>query len=217
MSRTAMSRVPAPAFSVPRPTVTTGTCWSRRRRAATSGLTPLFEAKSERITIRAIRLLFWASRFSASSMAVPSSVSRPSGSGAAFSSSLGSLRVASNRYDLDLEVRAERLGGLERLLEGLPRHGPPGLAADLVAEDHAGAGVDQEDERRGLPLLLLEDDRRPQRRQQAEQEGQQPQAQGHPAPARRWSRGASARRPRASGHSTASARADQEPARGRSG
>ena len=44
-----MSREPAPAFSVPSPTVTTGTCWSRRRRAATSGLTPLFEAKSEKI------------------------------------------------------------------------------------------------------------------------------------------------------------------------
>ena len=61
--------------------------------------------------------------------------------------------------------------------------GPPRLAADLVTQGHAGAGIDQEDDRRGLPLLFLEHHRGPQGSQQAEEKRQQAQAEGQPAPA----------------------------------
>ena len=53
MSRSMMSREPAPAFSVPSPTVTTGTPWSSSGARPPSGLMPVFDAKSEIMMIRA--------------------------------------------------------------------------------------------------------------------------------------------------------------------
>src|SRR5262249_12447693 len=86
------------------------------------------------------------------------------------------LGLAQRRVEpvgLDLEVRAQRFCRLERLLQGLLRHVPAGLAADLVAEGHARAAVVQEDERGGLTLLLLEDDRWAERGQEAAEDRQE--------------------------------------------
>ena len=82
---------------------------------------------------------------------------------------LGLTQIGVELIDLDFQVGAERFGGLEGLIEDLAGHGPPGLAAHLVAQRHAGARVQQEDERRGLPFLFLEDDGRSKCGQQAEQ------------------------------------------------
>ena len=98
MSRRLMSREPEPECSVPRPTVTTGMLWFFIWRAATRGLTPVFEAKSERMIIRASFRPVPSWRFWASRIAGPSAVEWPLGSALALrSSALGSSSVASNR------------------------------------------------------------------------------------------------------------------------
>ena len=141
-SRTAMSRESAPAASDPKPTVTTGTCWTRSRWAATSGASPAFYAPSEKTTSAATFVPAW--RLTASISAVPSAVSRPSGG--ASSSGRVLARAGVEPIGPDLQVRRRRPDGglpLSRAFSATSQR----LLLDLVGDLHARRGVDQEDER----------------------------------------------------------------------
>ena len=88
--------------------------------------------------------------------------------------------VESIRFDF--EVFRIPLDRLPRRVERLLRHGPPLLGADLVAEDHAAAGVDQEEDCAFQLRLLVDQDRRPERREQAEEDGQDSEPESDPSP-----------------------------------
>src|SRR5258708_22803434 len=55
----------------------------------------------------------------------------------------------------------------------------------LFRSDHAAAGVDQEEHDALLLLLLVDHQRRPERRDQAEQDGRDPEREREPPPAPR--------------------------------